>query len=154
MLGAGFSHSKAGAIGAGPSRSKARSVAAWPLPLQRQKGMKMKAAGRVHKFQRRRTVRLSEYEDARLVNQAAVAGLSVAEYMRRHFFGGRPIVARVDTMMISELRRVGGLLKYNFEALRQAGASGELLRKQEDLLDEISRTINRVGKESHDRQEG
>ena len=133
MLGADFSHSKIGAIGAAP------------LSLQRRKEMKTKTSGRVPRFQRRRTVRLSEYEDARLVNQAAAAGLSVAEYMRRHFFGGRPIVARVDTRMISELRRLGGLLKYNFEALRQAGASPELLQRQEDLLSEIARAINRIG---------
>ena len=79
------------------------------------------------------------------MNQAAAAGLSVAEYMRRHFFGGRPIVARVDTMMISELRRLGGLLKYNFDTLRQAGASPKLLQKQEDLLAEIVKAINRIG---------
>jgi hypothetical protein len=40
---------------------------------------------------------------------------------------------------------LGGLLKYNFETLRQAGASRELLQKQEDVLAEIIKTINRIG---------
>jgi hypothetical protein len=108
--------------------------------------MKRKEKTREGKFLRRRTIRLTEYEDARLANQAAVAGLSLSEYMRRRFFGGRPIVARVDTMMISELRRLGGLLKNNFEALRQAGAARELLQKQERLLEEVIKAIDRVGR--------
>jgi hypothetical protein len=107
--------------------------------------MKAKRHERAPQLQRRITLRLSDYEDARLRNQAAVAGLSVSEYLRRRFFGGRPIIAHVDTRMISELRRLGGLLKYNFETLRQAGAAPELLRKQEELLAEISRAIERIG---------
>jgi hypothetical protein len=115
------------------------------LAFQRRKGMKAKDRRRASQFQRRRTLRLSDYEDARLVNQAAAAGLSVSEYMRRRFFGGRPIVAHADAWMIRELRRLGGLLKYNFETLRQAGASRELLCRQENLLAEIAKAINRIG---------
>ena len=91
------------------------------------------------------TLRVTPEEKKRLGSQADVAGLSVSEYMRRRFFGGRPIIAHTDEWMIRELRRLGGLLKYNFETLRQAGASPELLRKQEDLLAEITKTINRIG---------
>jgi hypothetical protein len=46
------------------------------------------------------------------MEQAAIAGLSVSEYMRRLFFGGRPLIARTDEQMIRELRRMGGLLKH------------------------------------------
>ncbi len=72
-----------------------------------------KAKGRkpAPRFQRSRTLRLSEREDARLVEYAAIAGLSVSEYMRRLFFGGRPVIASTDAQMIRELRRMGGLLK-------------------------------------------
>jgi hypothetical protein len=115
------------------------------LASQRRKDMKTKDKARSSGLQRRRTLRLSDYEDARLANQAYAAGLSVSEYMRRRFFGGRPIVAHTDDRTIRELRRLGGLLKYNFETLRQAGANPELLQKQETLLTEISLTIDRIG---------
>jgi hypothetical protein len=107
--------------------------------------MKKNPSARKAQFLCLRTLRVTEYENARLKNQAAAAGLSVSEYMRRRFFGGRPIVARVDTMMISELRRLGGLLKHNFETLRKAGAPPELLQRQERLLEEVTRAIDRLG---------
>ena len=68
--------------------------------------MKAKGEDRA-KFQRRRTFRLTAEEDARIEKQAAVAGISVSEYMRRLFFGGRPIVAKSDEQAIRELRRLG-----------------------------------------------
>ena len=64
------------------------------------------------------TVRVSQEEKARLEQQADMAGLSVSAYLRRRFFGGRPLIAHTDAMMIRELRRIGGLLKHNFEMLR------------------------------------
>ena len=79
------------------------------------------------RFQCRRTLRLTGEEDARLSGQAAIAGISVSEYMRRLFFGGRPLVAKTDGQTIRELRRLGGLLKYNFEAVREK-AGGMSLR--------------------------
>ena len=78
------------------------------------------------RFQCRRTLRLTGEEDARLSGQAAIAGISVSEYMRRLFFGGRPLVAKTDGQTIRELRRLGGLLKYNFEAVREKGGRNEL----------------------------
>jgi hypothetical protein len=75
------------------------------------------------RFQRRRTLRLTAGEDARLERQAAVAGISVSEYMRRLFFGGRPVIARTDDLTIRELRRLGGLLKHHFEAVREKGGA-------------------------------
>lgn len=57
-----------------------------------------------------------------------VAGLSLFEYMRRRFFGGRPLVAHADIMLASELRRVV-LFKHNFETLRQGNAGSEWTRK-------------------------
>ena len=88
------------------------------------------------RFQSRRTLRLTGEEDARLSGQAAIAGISVSEYMRRLFFGGRPLVAKTDGQTIRELRRLGGLLKYNFEAVREKGGRNELA--------ELSATLNAI----------
>ena len=73
------------------------------------------------RFQKRRTLRLSAREDEKLQTQADSAGLSVSEYMRRLFFGGRPIIARTDDQTIRELRRLGGLLKHHFEVVKRTG---------------------------------
>ena len=72
-----------------------------------------------NRFQRRRTLRLSVEEDERLTRQAVTAGISVSEYMRRLFFGGRPIIARTDDQTIRELRRLGGLLKHHFDVVKR-----------------------------------
>ena len=88
------------------------------------------------RFQCRRTLRLTGEEDARLSGQAAIAGISVSEYMRRLFFGVRPLVAKTDGQTIRELRRLGGLLKYNFEAVREKGGRNELA--------ELSATLNAI----------
>jgi hypothetical protein len=82
--------------------------------------------GKTARFQRRRTLRLSAEEDARLERQAAVAGISVSEYMRRLFFGGRPVIARTDEQTIRELRRLGGMIKHHFEAVREKGGAKDL----------------------------
>jgi hypothetical protein len=54
--------------------------------------------------------------------------------------------------MIRELRRLGGLLKFNFETLRIAGAKPELLHRQEDLLEKIGETIDALGNPPDERQ--
>jgi hypothetical protein len=96
------------------------------------------------KFQRRRTFRLTAEEDARIERQAAVAGVSVSEYMRRLFFGGRPIAAKTDEQTIRELRRLGGLLKHNFESVRTADAVSALA-EMEALLRRIGAAVDRLG---------
>ena len=105
--------------------------------------MKTKGKDRA-KFQRRRTFRLTAEEDARIEKQAAVAGLSVSEYMRRLFFGGRPIVAKSDEQAIRELRRLGGLLKHSFETVRLAGGNSTLA-EMDALLRRIGNAVDRLG---------
>ncbi|MDR2891622.1 MAG: hypothetical protein LBV80_00825 [Deltaproteobacteria bacterium] len=100
---------------------------------------------------RRRTVRLSDYEDSRLKAQADVAGLPVAAYMRQILASGSPVVAQTDIVAILELRRLGGLLKSNFGTLRDAGASPELLEFQEEVLHKMGQAIDRLAAGSHDR---
>ena len=85
---------------------------------------KSKAAIR---FQKRRTLRLTADEDKKLTRQAETAGISVSEYMRRLFFGGRPIIARTDDQTIRELRRLGGLLKHHFDMVKRTGSTGTLV---------------------------
>ncbi|HJB66991.1 MAG TPA: hypothetical protein H9768_12045 [Candidatus Mailhella merdavium] len=84
---------------------------------------KRKVASR---FQRRRTLKLTDEEDERLARQAVTAGISVSEYMRQLFFGGRPIIARTDDQTIRELRRLGGLLKHHFDVVKRMGNAGTL----------------------------
>ena len=85
---------------------------------------KSKAAIR---FQKRRTLRLTAEEDKKLTRQAETAGISVSEYMRRLFFGGRPIIARTDDQTIRELRRLGGLHKHHFDMVKRTGSTGTLV---------------------------
>lgn len=97
------------------------------------------------------TIRVTGREKTRLAEQAEMAGLSVSEYLRRRFFGGRPLIAHTDALMVRELRRIGGLLKYNFETLRLAGASVTVLVQQEETLRKLASAIDRIGMSGHDR---
>ena len=90
-------------------------------------------------FQRRRTLRLTVKGDERIALQAVTAGISVSEYMRRLFFGGRPIIARTDDQTIRKLRRLGGLLKHHFEMVKRTGNPATLSE-----LDAALREIRRV----------
>lgn len=98
---------------------------------------KRKATSRL---QRRRTLRLTGEEDERLNRQASIAGISVSEYMRRLFFGGRPIIARTDDQTIRELRRRGGLLKHHFEMVKRTG-NVDTLAELDAALREVRRAI-------------
>ena len=90
------------------------------------------------------TIRVTEREKTRLTEQAEIAGLSLSEYMRRRFFGGRPLVAYTDVSTVAELRRIGGLLKNNFETLRQAEAPMDILELQENALRNLIWAIQKI----------
>ncbi len=87
-------------------------------------------------------LRLTAEEKARLQEDAGFAGLSLSELVRRRYFG-RPLIADADTVIIRELRRIGGLLK-------QCHADGE--GQHSDLttaaLAEVRACIQKL---SHDR---
>ena len=88
------------------------------------------------------------------MEQSGIAGLSISEYMRRRVFGGRPLVALTDAMMVRELRRVGGLFKNNFETLRQGKVGPEWGQQQEYALRSLAALIEKIGTAyRHDRQE-
>ena len=86
-------------------------------------------------------------EDERLREQAASAGLSVSEYIRRRMFGGRPIVARTDNQAIRELRRLGGLLKHHFGMVRDTGQP-EAIAQMNRTLEGIQNAIETMSKPS------
>ena len=98
------------------------------------------------RFEARRTLRLSAEENERLVRQADAASISVSEYIRRLCFGGRPITSRADSQTIRELRRLGGLLKCNFESVRAAGGY-QALPKMEAALEAVRQAIERLSRE-------
>ena len=50
------------------------------------------------------------------------------------FFGGR-IAAHTDLNTIAELRRIGGLLKHNFETLRSGQSSPGCFERQEEACE-------------------
>ena len=84
-------------------------------------------------------------EEERLREQAANAGLSVSEYVRRLMFGGRPITARTDTQTIRELRRLGGLLKHHFGLVRESGRP-EAIAKTGQTLESIRNVIENMSR--------
>ena len=86
------------------------------------------------------TLRVSAEEKQQVGQQASIAGLSASEYMRRHVFGGRPVVAAADEAMLRELRRVGGLLKHHFETARSVGCGEEL----SEALRVLTRAIEHI----------
>ena len=98
------------------------------------------------RFEARRTLRLSAEENERLARQADAAGISVSEYIRRLCFGGRPITSRTDSQTIRELRRLGGLLKHNFESVREAGGY-QALPKMEATLGAVRQAIEMLSRE-------
>ena len=98
------------------------------------------------RFACRRTLRISTEENERLARLADTAGISVSEYIRRLCFGGRPITSRTDSQTIRELRRLGGLLKCNFESVREVGGQ-QALPKMEATLETIRQAIERLSRE-------
>jgi len=123
---------------ASPLDSKRSALRFSRLKAGKAKGMKTKDSTRAIRFHRRRTLRLSADEDERLVDLAAFAGLSVSEYMRRLFFGGRPIIAQTDGQMIRELQRMGGLLKH------VTSGNPVIASEMQAVLESIRQAIDRL----------
>lgn len=96
-------------------------------------------------FLKQRSVRLSEDDEQEIKLQAECAGLSVAEFMRRRALG-KKIVPHTELVIVYELRRMGGLLKHNFETLRAADAPLRVIALQEKVLSKINQTIEVIAK--------
>ena len=123
-----------------PPLDSGRAFGAALLTLSKRQERQMKKQEATIRFQKRRTLRLTTGEDEKLTRQAATAGISVSEYMRRLFFGGRPIIARTDDQTIRELRRLGGLLKHHFEVVKRTGNT-DTLTELAAALQQIRRAI-------------
>ena len=64
-------------------------------------------------FNRDIHIRVTPEEQEKIRENAEVSGLSMSEYIRRRALCRR-VPSRIETKMLSELRRQGGLLKYVF----------------------------------------
>jgi hypothetical protein len=91
------------------------------------------------KKEKRLTVRFKPDEMEELATQADACGLSVSELVRRRSLNRR-VVPAADLKVISELRRIGGLLKLSFKETN--GAYGDTTAA---VLDELRNAIIRVG---------
>jgi len=69
-----------------------------------------KPAPSKRRFVARANVRLTADELTELSEAAAIAKVSLSKYIRQRSLG-HPVIASVDMAMVSELRRLGGLLK-------------------------------------------
>jgi hypothetical protein len=88
------------------------------------------------------SVRFTDAEHAHVKAQAAAAGLSLSEYLRRRALG-HVVVSRETLNLINELRRQGGLIKHSLAQLD--GASRDEARA---AFAAIQRAIERLGGES------
>lgn len=96
-------------------------------------------------------LRVTAEQKSRLIEQAELAGLTMSSYIRQRVFGGRPIVASVDTRMIGELRRLGGMLKFQCQLLREQGLSLQVIQELNACIIHLGRLISRIGA-AYDRQ--
>ena len=92
----------------------------------------------------RLTVRFRCGELKELSNQAEIAGLSLSELVRRRALGIH-VSSVTDLKILSELRRLGGLIKHFFNE-----TNGLYRQKTSALLDELHAAVIRIGR----RQEG
>ncbi len=70
--------------------------------------------------------------------------MSRSEFLRRNFFGGKPLVAHTDLKIFMELRRIGGLLKFNFTTLKEAHAPFATYAKLDEASDELVRLLDKI----------
>ena len=71
---------------------------------------------------RKITFRLSEYEYAQISDDLTISGLSISSLIRKRLLCVR-VASRADLAVLSELRRLGGLLKHIHSETRGAYSS-------------------------------
>ena len=92
----------------------------------------------------RLTVRFRPGELEELLNQAEISGLNISELVRRRALEKR-VAAVTDLKMLSELRRIGGLIKHLFNE-----TNGLYRHKTSALLDELQAAAVRIGRKRED----
>jgi hypothetical protein len=95
----------------------------------------------------RLTVRFRPGELSGLSEQADMSGLSVSELVRRRALKMR-VMPATDLKMLSELRRIGGLVKHLFNE-----TNGLYRQKTSALLDELHAAAIRVGRRQEYQEE-
>ena len=102
--------------------------------------------------EKRYCFRLSEKESAYFEEQREVSGLTVSEYTRRRVLGFR-IVPKIELKMLSEAKKLGGLVKYVFsktggmysqEARDALQALTSFIRKLERLIIDDRKSASRT----------
>jgi hypothetical protein len=96
------------------------------------------------KKMKRLTVRFRPEEMTDISGQADMCGLSVSELVRRRSLHRR-VVSAADLKMISELRRIGGLIKLSFSE-----TGGIYSDRTAMILDELRSAIIRIGRKESD----
>jgi hypothetical protein len=92
------------------------------------------------KKEKRLTIRFRPDEMAELEAQSEINGMSLSELIRRRALQKR-FVPATDLKTISELRRIGGLIKHLFNE-----TNGLYRQKTSALLDELYAAVVRVGR--------
>jgi hypothetical protein len=82
-------------------------------------------------------IRLKPSEKEAIAEDAAHAGLTLSEYMRRRLLGIR-VIARVDMLQLNELRRLGSLQKHMMAKLPEYKADFIA------ILTEVMNAVKRV----------
>lgn len=90
-------------------------------------------------------IRVTPAEKLRLKNQAQLAGIPLSEYVRRNFFGGKPLVTHTDLKVFMELRRIGGLLKHNFVLLRETGTPEVTRANMDAAFNDLQKLLGKIG---------
>lgn len=85
-------------------------------------------------------LRVTEDELADVKGQAALAGLSLSEYVRRRVLG-ITVTSRVDVKMYNELNKLGGLVKHIFN--ESGGTYSDTTREALEALTSCARRIER-----------
>lgn len=102
--------------------------------------------------ERRYCFRLSEQESMEFEEQREVSGLTISEYTRRRVLGFR-IASKVELRMLSEAKKLGGLVKYVFsktgdrysqEARDALQALTSFIRKLEMLIIDDRKSASRT----------
>jgi hypothetical protein len=88
------------------------------------------------------SVRLSTEEHARLMSEAAAHGCTLSQFVRNRIVGEK-LISKIDSQIVRELRRQGGLLKHLSSTPNMLDS-----QKVSHLLDEIKRTILSISGEN------
>jgi len=78
-------------------------------------------------------IRVTEEEKEDLAEQANLCGMTLSQLGRKRLLGRR-VVSKVDSHMIAELRRLGGLVKHAFNEGANSQLTAEALQQITQLL--------------------